>query len=81
MTIFRNFKNQSALYDHIWYHVSRISINSLRYFSKRSALYLKIKERVRVSKSTNTFKFEVISESRYGQYKIKCLQNSFARSL
>ena len=24
----------------------------------------------------NTFKFEVISESKYGQHKIKCLQNS-----
>ena len=26
MTIFRNFKNQSAFYNHIYYHVSRINI-------------------------------------------------------
>ena len=25
------------------------------------------------SQITNTFKFEVISESKYGQYKLKCL--------
>ena len=30
---------------------------------------------------TNAFKFEVISERKYGQYKIKCLQNSFTGSL
>ena len=30
---------------------------------------------------TNTFWFEIISESQYGQYKIKCLQNSFIGSL
>ena len=29
------------------------------------------------SQIKNTFKFEVISESQYGQYKIRCLQNSF----
>ena len=29
----------------------------------------------------NTFKFEVTSESKYGQYKIKCLQNSLTESL
>ena len=26
MTTFRNFKNQSALYNDIWYHVLRMSI-------------------------------------------------------
>ena len=30
---------------------------------------------------TNAFRFEIISESQYGQYKIKCLQNSFIGSL
>ena len=45
----------------------------------RSALYLKIKEHA--SQITNTFKFEVISESKYCQYKITCLQNSFTGSL
>ena len=33
------------------------------------------------SQMTNAFKFEVISESKYGQCKIKCLQNSFTGSL
>ena len=33
------------------------------------------------NQTRNTFKFEVISESKYGQYKIKCLQNSFTGSL
>ena len=37
--------------------------------------------RVYQSQITNTFKFEVISESQYGQYKIKCLQNSFTENL
>ena len=30
MTIFRNFKNQSAFYDHIWYHVSWINITVVK---------------------------------------------------
>ena len=33
------------------------------------------------SQITNAFKFEVISESQCGQYKIKCLQNYFTGSL
>ena len=37
--------------------------------------------RVNQTQIKNTFKFEVISESQYGQYKIKCLQNSFTDSL
>ena len=41
---------------------------------------LRLKKRVYQSK-INTFKFEETSESQYGKYKNKCLQNSFTGSL
>ena len=47
MTIFRSFKNQSMFYNHIWYHVSRMSIKQLEILLERSAL----KEHTLVSES------------------------------
>ena len=44
MTIFRNYKNQSVLCDHIWYHVSCININQFKYFLGRLVHQEKIKE-------------------------------------
>ena len=38
MTIFRNFRNQSAFYDHISYHVSQTDTKQLIYSLERSAL-------------------------------------------
>ena len=51
MTIFRNFKNQSALYNHIYYHVSRINIKQFEiivHYSKK----LKNKRVVKIDKKT-----------------------------
>ena len=51
MTIFRNFKNQSAFYNHIYYHVSRISIKQFEiivHYSKK----LKNKRVVKIDKKT-----------------------------
>ena len=78
MTIFRNFKNQSAFYNH---HASRMSIKEFEILFKTLCTTFKKDTCVYQSQITNTFKFEVISESKYGQYKIKCLQNSFKGSL
>ena len=43
MTIFRNFKNQSTLYNHIWYHLS-CQHKRVRDILERSALQEKIKK-------------------------------------
>ena len=51
MTIFRNFKNQSAFYNHIYYHVSRINIKQFEiivHYSKK----LKNKRVVKIDKKT-----------------------------
>ena len=41
MIIFRNFKNQSALYNHIWYHVSQMSINQFEILFKTQCTVVK----------------------------------------
>ena len=41
MIIFRNFKNQSALCNHIWYHVSQMSINQFEILFKTQCTVVK----------------------------------------
>ena len=50
MTIFRNFKNQSAFYNHIWYHSSS-QYKTVWVFSRASSAHqVKTKEHTRVVK-------------------------------
>ena len=51
----------------------------MRYFSRHSALFKNQRTRACIKIKLNTFKFEVTSESKYDQYKIKCLQNSLTK--
>ena len=50
MTICRNSKNQSAFFDHIWYHVSCINIKQFQYSLERLVHYENIKEHTRAVK-------------------------------
>ena len=55
---------------------------SVKIFFKPQCTETKLKNtRVYQNQIANTFKFEVISESKYDQQKIRCLQNSFTGSL
>ena len=53
MTIFRNFKNQSVFYDHIWHHVSRMSIKQFEIPFKPWCT------KVKKSKNTHVIKMEM----------------------